>query len=144
MSEIIKKVVVAQNEIPPTGKVTGKFFVRYRIISEDKNRTSHWSPSYLLETTPLGEVPHTVSPIAESNSVKTFWTPPGTLGLSLFDVYVRWNGGDWEYSVSISSTSYETAIIQDATSFQIAVQAPTKTKKRYESATLFESDPLSL
>jgi hypothetical protein len=144
MSEVVKKVVIPQNEIPPTGKVTGKFLVRYRIISEDKNRTSHWSPNYLLETTPLGRVEHTVSKIAETNSVRAFWTPPGNLGLSLFDVYVRWNGGDWTYAVGISSTSYETAIIQGGTSFQIAVQAPTKIKKRYESATLFESNPTAL
>lgn len=144
MAEIIKRVVVTQNELPPTGKVTGEFVVRYRIISEDRNRASHWSPNYLLKTTPLGEVPHTVSKITETNSVRAFWTPPGTLGLSLFDIYVRWSGGDWTYAVGISATSYETAIVQGATSFQIAVQAPTKIKKRYESATLFESDSLSL
>jgi hypothetical protein len=29
----------------------GEYLIRYRIISEDKNRTSHWSPIYSLDAT---------------------------------------------------------------------------------------------
>lgn len=144
MSEIIKKVTVAQNELPVIGKISGQYIVRYRIISEDRNRASHWSPNYILETTPLSEIQHTVSKDTTNNAVEAFWTPPATLGLSNFDVYLKWGSGNWNYAITISTTSYKVAIQSGATSVQVAVQAPTKNKVRSVSATLFESDSLAL
>ena len=144
MSEIIKKVTVSQNELPPIGKITGQYIVRYRIVSEDRNRASHWSPNYILETDPLSEIQHTVSKDNANDAVEVFWTPPSTLGLSSFDVYVKWDSGPWSYAITISATSYKASILNGATSVSIAVQVPTKNKVRSDSATLFESDPLSL
>lgn len=144
MSEIIKKVTVAQSELPAIGKISGQYVVRYRIVSEDRNRASHWSPNYILQTTPLSEIEHRVSKDTPNNAVEVFWTPPATLGLSNFDVYLKWGSGSWNYAITISTTSYKVAIQSGATSVQVAVQAPTKNKVRSTSATLFESDPLAL
>lgn len=144
MSEIIKKVTVPQNELPAIGKISGQYIVRYRIISEDRNRSSHWSLNYILETDPLSEIQHTVSKDNANDAVEVFWTPPPTLGLSTFDVYIKWGSGAWNYAITISTTSYKASILNGATSVQVAVQAPTKNKVRSDSATLFESDPLSL
>lgn len=144
MSEIVKKVIVPQNELPAIGKILGKYIVRYRIISEDRNRLSHWSPSYVLETTPLPEIQHKVSKDTSNEAVEVFWTPPSTLGLNLLDVYVKWGSGDWEYATNLSSTYYKVSIPNGATSVRVAVQVPTKDKVRLEDATLFESDPLAL
>lgn len=145
MSEVIKRVVVPQEELPVIGKISGKYLVRYRIISEDRNRASSWSPIYSLETTPISEIQHSVSKDNAANAIEVFWTPPASLGLSLFDIYVKWDNEEWKYAISISSTSYKTAIPSGATSsVMVAVQAPTKVKERLPSATLFESDPLSL
>jgi hypothetical protein len=144
VSEIIKKVTVPQNELPPIGKITGQYIVRYRIISEDRNRSSHWSLNYILETDPLSEIQHTVSKDNANDAVEVFWNPPPTLGLSTFDVYIKWGSGPWNYAITISTTSYKASILNGATSVQVAVQAPTKNKVRSDSATLFESDPLSL
>ena len=49
-NEIIKKIKIAQNDLPTINSITEKYDVRYRVISEDKNRTSHWSPSFTLDT----------------------------------------------------------------------------------------------
>lgn len=144
MSEIVKKVTVSQSELPAIGKISGQYIVRYRIISEDRNRTSHWSPNYILETTPLSEIQHTVSKDAPNNAIEVFWTPPATLGLTSFDVYLKWGTGEWLFAITISATSYKAAILSGATSVQVAVQAPTKVKVRSTSATLFESDLLPL
>lgn len=144
MSEIVKRVIVPQSELPAIGKILGKYVVRYRIISEDRNRLSHWSPSYILETTPLSEIQHKVSKDTSNEAVEVFWTPPSTLGLNLLDVYVKWGSADWQYATNLSSTYYKVSIPNEATSVQIAVQVPTKDKVRSTSATLFESDPLAL
>jgi hypothetical protein len=43
-----KKVTIEKRDLPPMSP-DGKFLLRYRIISEDKNRNSHWSPIYTLD-----------------------------------------------------------------------------------------------
>lgn len=44
----IKKAKVSINDLPPISSETGGYSIRYRIISEDKNRVSHWSPVSLV------------------------------------------------------------------------------------------------
>jgi hypothetical protein len=46
----VKKVTIEKKQLPPLSS-DGKYLLRYRIISEDKNRTSHWSPIYSLDAT---------------------------------------------------------------------------------------------
>jgi hypothetical protein len=49
MSDLgIKKYRQKYVNLPPISAENQGYSVRYRIISEDKNRTSHWSPVYLL------------------------------------------------------------------------------------------------
>jgi hypothetical protein len=43
-----KKVIIEKGDLPPLSP-NGEYLLRYRIISEDKNRTSHWSPIYTLD-----------------------------------------------------------------------------------------------
>ena len=45
----IKQFRVPPSEMPPINSITQGYSVRYRIISEDRNRNSHWSPVYLIE-----------------------------------------------------------------------------------------------
>jgi hypothetical protein len=45
-----KKVTIEKKDLPPLTS-NGEYLIRYRIISEDKNRTSHWSPIYTLDAT---------------------------------------------------------------------------------------------
>lgn len=44
MEEQIKKVIVPIEELPALADGE-QYFVRYRIVSEDQNRTSSWSPT---------------------------------------------------------------------------------------------------
>lgn len=46
-----KKVTVLRKDLPPVNK-DNKYFIRYRIVSDDKNRSSHWSPIYVLGAVP--------------------------------------------------------------------------------------------
>jgi hypothetical protein len=45
-----KKITIEKNQLPPLSP-DGKYLLRYRVISEDKNRNSHWSPIYSLDAT---------------------------------------------------------------------------------------------
>ena len=42
----IKKTRILKSLLPPIDHDTLKYNTRYRVISEDRNRTSHWSPIY--------------------------------------------------------------------------------------------------
>ena len=44
----VKKVTILKKELSALTP-NGEYLLRYRIISEDKNRTSHWSPIYTLD-----------------------------------------------------------------------------------------------
>lgn len=44
----IKKYRQTSATLPAIGSETEGYTLRYRIISEDRNRTSHWSPVYLI------------------------------------------------------------------------------------------------
>ena len=45
----IKKAKIPNSELPAISSDTEGYSVRYRVISEDKNRVSHWSPLYLIK-----------------------------------------------------------------------------------------------
>lgn len=52
MAEVIKKVIIPLSELPADSPILDGYLVRFRIVSEDKNRTSHWSPIYLVLENP--------------------------------------------------------------------------------------------
>lgn len=45
----IKQLRIPITDMPPLNSITEGYSVRYRIVSEDKNRFSHWSPVYLIK-----------------------------------------------------------------------------------------------
>lgn len=47
--EVIKKFRIPIAELPPISSETEGYSLRYRFISTDKNRTSYWSPLYLIQ-----------------------------------------------------------------------------------------------
>lgn len=62
-------------------------YARYRVVSEDRNRTSHWSPVYAVRVPPfglMGEVQVTVG----TSTVTAVWGD--VLDRPRYDVFVRW------------------------------------------------------
>jgi hypothetical protein len=57
----VKKVTITKKELPPLTP-NGEYLLRYRIISEDKNRTSHWSPIYTLDLRRVIKGPNETDP----------------------------------------------------------------------------------
>jgi hypothetical protein len=45
----IKKAKIVRADLPAISSETEGYSIRYRIVSEDKNRVSHWSPVYLIK-----------------------------------------------------------------------------------------------
>jgi len=67
----VKKVTIEKKDLVPLSP-EGKYLLRYRIISEDKNRTSHWSPIYSLNLANVkkgDKVISLISPVTSSIEV---------------------------------------------------------------------------
>lgn len=163
MTEIVKKVIVRKSDLPPTASISGSYKVRYRIVSDDLNRTSAWSPIYTLSITPISNtVEYDIQ--VSTNTITTIWNSIPDIPLSTFDVYIRWIGDPvgeedpettypWTYTTSIGTTSY--SIIKPSsvstsngpvipTHFQISVQVPSYKKEKDSAASLFTSEIVAL
>lgn len=140
-------------------KNTGLYVVRYRIVSEDRNRTSHWSPQYLLAPDSVVDDPGVkiIQNQVSGESIVVVWELPkdsknrDKTELGEYDVYVAWgltiNGvGVYEYYSTVTGNSATINIPLDQTgnrvyqSYKIAIQNRTSpTKKRIAELTVAET-----
>jgi hypothetical protein len=154
---IVKKVIIKKQDLPALNGVSQNYLVRYRIVSEDRNRASHWSPRYKVNVepeidrdriidgvlTPEDWIPHSVVASENKQIINIVWTPPANLK-SDFDLYVKWGTDDFKYVASMQTSSYTILVPSGYSAAEFAVQVPTFPKERFLKATLFESDPVSL
>lgn len=123
----IKKNVILKKDLPSVigDNTTLNYEIRYRVISEDKNRVSHWSPINTLVTTttedetgfdpnnPSGtSIPYQVSIDKSGHVAQIVWTMPSLLivnptdeekkiqaeqsAIKEFDIYISWMiSGNW-------------------------------------------------
>ena len=149
---IVKKVIIKKQDLPAFDGVSQKYLVRYRITSEDRNRTSHWSPRYKINVDPEIDresvppeswIAHSIVVSENKQIINVVWTPPANLK-SDFDLYVKWGADDFKYVTSIQTFSYSILVPEGYETVQFAVQVPTFPKERFIKATLFESEEESL
>ena len=113
-NEIIKKARVLESRLPAINSITEGYELRYRVISEDKNRTSHWSPIILVQpdyTYVSGTIHHNkagdVSTVAW-NSVEIKKGSTLIKEALSYDVWVKWDrndSGDWKYRSRTETSS---------------------------------------
>jgi hypothetical protein len=118
----IKKVVIPRSELPYKNAFIDDYLVRYRLISEDKNKSSHWSPVYRMSPS-FYYVSKNVSASKQSNHVNIIWDAVrikasentdyyNTVDLidveKEYDVWIKWSKdglGDWFFYSRIEGTS---------------------------------------
>lgn len=122
----IKKSRVRYADLPPINGEIGGYQLRYRIVSEDKNRTSHWSQ--------LHEVIPGFTYVSGSGDIHITSTNNITAEISWdnvkvnkivsdvtnfianqdkFDIFIKWsknNQGDWLYSGEVLGKSLSVLI----------------------------------
>ena len=116
---VIKKLIVPIGDLPPINSDNEGYTIRYRFISSDKNRTSHWSPIYLVQpgfTYETGEIAFnksgSIAQIVWDSVTVTKVDGPDTYTITKsheYDIWVRWDrgagDGDWLYKERIDGTS---------------------------------------
>lgn len=85
--EPIQKVVVLKDSLPPILYDSGEYALRYRVISEDKNRFSAWSPIYKIESPEVSLVEGAVS--VSGNTVTVVWDD--ALGRPKYQVFASFD-----------------------------------------------------
>ena len=113
-NEIIKKIKILQKDLPTINSITEKYDIRYRVVSEDKNRTSQWSPIVNIDPEYI-YVPGNIS-ISSSNITTVAWDSVSiNIGANTirkakeYDIWVKWSKaaglGDWNYIERVSTNS---------------------------------------
>jgi hypothetical protein len=104
----VKQVVLSKEDFPPLSP-DGEYLLKYRIVSEDKNRSSHWSPIYKLDVTNVwdperSEFVNLIEPVAadvsitgSSNTVSVTWEKSNLQ--QKYDIFVSF--GVYNVSTSI-------------------------------------------
>lgn len=109
--EGIKKVTATGDTLPPlivtNSTDVGKYYLRFRIISEDRSKRSAYSPINIVDGVDLANVITVGNPVkyqyySDTDSFRINWTVPSEIKQTRFDVYARWHSSDatlanWEY-----------------------------------------------
>ena len=154
----IKKVIIPKAQLTNFAGASGAYKVKYRIITDDNNRVSHWYPVYNIPVNLKKDpITHIViglnvsftaqipSDPIQQKTISAVWSKDIN-GIETFDIYLKYNGdADWKFARSTTGNEFRAVTDTGKTSVMIAIQASTFPKARYPSATLFESTtPLSL
>jgi hypothetical protein len=141
----VKKAVFATDVLPLITS-DNKYYVRYRVVSNDSALTSQWSSFYEVtgntiqdftgETTPADTLSGAVT--ADQRFISLRWDTLGStiLKSSVFDVFAQWSNAttptwstsDYRYVATVSSTSFSIPIPTGSTYGKFVVQLATHDK----------------
>jgi len=107
----IKKSIIKKENLPPFSGTTGKIRLRYRVISEDRNRASHWSKiQEVAMPTIASPYSYTLTIQKQGNTsiheIIIQWVNPGQLQLQVmrnYDIFLKTNTAVGEPAVSTYS-----------------------------------------
>jgi hypothetical protein len=137
----IKKSII--DPLPEFSGETGKYKLRYRIISDDRNRVSHWSEIHEITVPSVTQLTTTSyqSVVEEINQpggkkihvVNLWWTPNNSYLFNYYDVYLALNKAvgeptvsDYEYYGRVFSPSFSVYLDDDTTdNFSVIIHSPT-------------------
>lgn len=129
---------IPKNQLPPV-ESDNVYSVRFRIISEDKNRLSHWSPIFIIDS---------VAPVSVSGDIvvngpiiNAVWGDEE--GRPYYDVFVKFDSDPYIYHGTTPIHSY--SFLNEASStVRVAIQVVSATKTRNASLTIWESPVTSV
>ena len=135
----IKKTRILKSALPAIDHDTLKYNARYRLISEDKNRTSHWSPIYNSDGV---DIIVTSGAVSKTGDVITaVWGDenlhPG------YDIFVSFDSGAffWHGTSLVHSYSF---LNEGTTNVRVKIQLVSSKKEIKAGLGIFDSGSQSL
>lgn len=141
MASGLRKARVLKKNLPPViklGEGSFGYLVRHRVISEDRNRFSAWSPVQAVPAFDLENQPATVTGeiSISGDSVTVVWDDaPDRPG---YDVFVSFDGGSFEYHGTSPIHSYSFLKPATTTLVAIAIQIESIDKAREDVLTILD------
>ena len=121
-----QKVRLPKEELPPVSKLSDGsygYVVRYRIISEDQNRYSHWSPIREVQLNTLQPVSGAV--VANGSVIQVVWGDEE--GRPNYDVFVKFDDQPYFYHGTTPTHQYS-FLAEPALTVTIAIQIASTNK----------------
>lgn len=110
----IQKAKILNDDLPVINTQIEGYAVRYRLVSEDKNRVSHWSPIHTIIPNYTFEV-GSIDILKQEIDVGITWDPvkfkinDNILRTATgYDIWIRWDrgdSGDWVYFSRVEGTN---------------------------------------
>ena len=135
----IKKTRILKSSLPPIDHDTEKYNIRYRIISEDKNRTSHWSPIYNSDGVDLVVTGGAVSKTGDV--ITAVWGDQNDF--PEYYVFVKFDSGDFFYHGKSKVHAYS-FLKTGTTTVRVKVQIISSKKEIKAALNIFDSGTVSL
>jgi hypothetical protein len=120
----IKQVRLSFSDLPDINSNLGGYILRYRIVSEDKNRVSQWSPIFIAQPG-YSFVPGNLVVETGSVSASVVWNAVSIqknfseiTKAASYDLWARWHNsdaGDWVYVDRVTGTTYTLLLPNDYT-----------------------------
>jgi len=135
----IKKLRVLKSSLPPVDYDTEKYNLRYRVISEDRNRTSHWSPIFNSDGTNV--IGTNGALLITEEIITAVW---GDENLHpAYDIFVSFDGDPfyWHGTSAVHSYSF---LNEGSTTVQVKVQLVSSKKEIKAALSIFDSGVESL
>ena len=130
----IKKAIILKSSLPAINSNTSGYAVRYRIVSEDKNRTSHWSPIVDTNSVQFQSVSGALS--ITSTIITAVWGDE--LNRPAYDIFVKFDSGAFVYHGTSTVHSYS-FLKTGTTSVHVKVQVASSVKEVKTALVIFDS-----
>lgn len=134
----IKQIRIPKNELPPVDE-NNSYTLRYRVVSEDKNRSSHYSPMTSIESITV----ETVSGTLVKNGTYSTAIWDDATNNPKYDIFVKFDGGSYIYHGTSPIHTYS-FLNTGTVSVRVLVQIEGILKTRNPYLTIFESSIVSL
>jgi len=133
----IKKITVKRASLPPIDYVSQKNNIRYRVISEDKNRSSHWYSIYKSDGEPVVGTSGAVSITSTSPKIITVvWGDENFH--PAYDVFVKFDSNSFFYHGTSAVHSYS-FLNTGTTSVRVKIQIVSSKKEIKEDFLVYDS-----
>ena len=141
----IKNVIIKKELL---GKVTSsnQKILRFRIVAEDKNRKSAYSPIFSAQSSDIIPGIGRIIPDPDSNTIEVKWSSGDLSTQALYDVFIGFDLGPLDlpvYRTTTGSTSYLFSNT-GTTSVRVVVQAESINPVFSEELIIFDSGTFSL
>ena len=135
----IKKVIIKKASLPALDHDKVGYVFRYRVVSEDKNRTSQWSPINLVLDDSITAVAGAVQ--VSTSVISAVWGDE--LNRPRYDVFVGFDGTTATYHGTTPIHSYQ-FIKTGTTNVRVIIQVESSEKTLNANLQIYNSGLVSL